>query len=81
VSLARRLTSFSAVKGLGLGGLVGLIEMVLAEVCRNRTDRSRIARPAGFEAQDGHQPACTSGMIVCDSEQSVNESNRGCLDL
>ena len=34
----------------------------LAEVCRNRTDRSTIGRPAGFEVPDGHQPACTSAM-------------------
>ena len=32
----------------------------MAEVCRNRTDRSAIGRPAGFEVPDGHQPACTS---------------------
>jgi hypothetical protein len=34
----------------------------VAEVCRNRTDRSRKARPAGFEVPDGHQPACTSAL-------------------
>jgi len=36
----------------------------LAEVCRNRTDRSTIGRPAGFEVPDGHQPACTSAIII-----------------
>src|SRR5208337_68563 len=36
----------------------------LAEVCRNRTDRSTIGRPAGFEVPDGHQPACTSVVII-----------------
>ena len=36
----------------------------LAEVCRNRTDRSTVGRPAGFEVPDGHQPACTSAIII-----------------
>ena len=44
----------------------------VAEVCRNRTDRSRIARPAGFEAPDGHQPACTSGLILDEGNLGVN---------
>jgi hypothetical protein len=36
----------------------------LAEVCRNRADRSTIGRPAGFEVPDGHQPACTSTSLA-----------------
>lgn len=44
----------------------------LAEVCRNRTDRSRIAGSAGFEAPDGHQPACTSGLILDEGGFGVN---------
>ncbi len=44
----------------------------LAEVCRNRTDRSTKGRPTGFEVPDGHQPACTSALILGDSNLSVN---------
>ncbi len=39
---------------------------VLAEVCRNRTDRSTKGRPTGFEVLGEHQPACTSVMSLGD---------------
>jgi hypothetical protein len=36
----------------------------LAEVSRNRTDRSTSGRPTGFEVLGEHQPACTSALIL-----------------
>ncbi len=36
----------------------------LAEVSRNRTDQSRRARLTGFEVLGGHQPTCTSALIL-----------------
>ena len=47
-----------------LARLAGTHREGLAEVCRNRTDRSRSARPTGFEVPGGHQPACTSAAIL-----------------
>ena len=44
--------------------LAGTHKEGLAEVCRNRTDRSRSARPTGFEVLGGHQPARTSAAIL-----------------
>ena len=41
-------------------------------MCRNRTDRSTRGRPTGFEVPDGHQPACTSALILGDLKRSVN---------
>ena len=52
----------------------------LAEVCRNRTDRSTIGRPAGFEVPDGHQPACTSALILNDFFGGVNLAFLDCSE-
>ena len=49
----------------------------LAEVCRNRTDRSTIGRPAGFEVPDGHQPACTSVIIIAYCVRQICSVIRG----
>jgi hypothetical protein len=69
---ACRLTSLAARKGFGRLGLEGLIERILAEVSRNRTDRPDKIGTAGFEAPDGHQPACTSGFILDEGHGVVN---------
>ena len=63
---------FGSAKRLRFSRLGGAHRRGLAEVCRNRTDRSRIAGPAGFEAPDGHQPACTSGLILDEGNLGVN---------
>jgi len=52
----------------------------LAEVCRNRTDRSTVGRPAGFEVPDGHQPACTSMLILRNFLWRVNLALLGCCE-
>jgi len=63
---------FGGAKRFRLAGFGGAHRVSLAEVCRNRTDRSRIAGSAGFEAPDGHQPACTSGLILDEGGFGVN---------
>ena len=44
----------------------------VAEVCRNRTDRPDVIGTAGFEVPDGHQPACTSALILDNFHWPVN---------
>ena len=54
----------------------------LAEVSRNRTDRSRKARPTGFEVPGGHQPTCTSELILENLKGGVNSpwpQRRACI--
>ena len=46
----------------------------MAEVSRNRTDRSTRGRPTGFEVLGEHQPACTSTLILSNFAPSVNRS-------
>ncbi len=45
----------------------------LAEVCRNRTDRPDKVGTTGFEVLGGHQPACTSALILSDLRDRVNK--------
>ena len=49
----------------------------MAEVSRNRTDRSTRSRPTGFEVLGEHQPACTSVLILNGLLLSVNEAVHG----
>ena len=85
---ARRRTSVAARNDLGLRCFWELMEKVLAEVCRNRTDRSTKGRPTGFEVPGGHQPACTSRLILNGLPCTVNLAHfdwsgncRGCLSF
>jgi hypothetical protein len=57
---------FRGSKRLGRSSLYAAHVRDLAEVCRDRTDRSTIGRPTGFEVPGGHQPACTSRLMVND---------------
>jgi hypothetical protein len=40
------------------------LSRAMAEVSRNRTDRSAGGGPTGFEVLGEHQPACTSVLIL-----------------
>ena len=55
--------------------------IVVAEVCRNRTDRPDAIGTAGFEVPDGHQPACTSALILDNFPGRVNLAFLGGSDL
>jgi len=50
----------------------------LAEVSRNRTDRSTRGRPTGFEVLGEHQPACTSALILSNFPLTVNVGTLHC---
>src|SRR5690242_18338985 len=50
----------------------------MAEVCRNRTDRSTKGGPTGFEVPGGHQPACTSVLILNEPLEGVNVTAASC---
>jgi len=49
-------------------------------VCRNRTDRPDVIGTAGFEVPDGHQPACTSAVILNDFLGRVNLAFLDCSE-
>ena len=50
----------------------------MAEVCRNRTDRPDRIGTTGFEVPGGHQPACTSALILDGLENGVNVARTNC---
>ena len=64
----------------GIDKQVGSIHLgrgqALAEVCRNRTDRSDKIGTVGFEVPGGHQPACTSTGIIQSALERVNRQAR-----
>ena len=80
---ARRLTSLDARKVLSFRrmrprpqALWGIRRENLAEVCRNRTDRPDRIGTAGFEVPGGHQPTCTSALILLYLESAVIPDRR-----
>ena len=55
-------------------------QCAMAEVCRNRTDRSTKGRPTGFEVPGGHQPTCTSILILNEPLEGVNVTAASCRE-